>query len=435
VSSPVESRRRISGASAGTLLERRAHALGSAYRLFYDRPVHLVRGEGVWLYDAQGGAYLDAYNNVPVVGHCHPRVVEALSGQAAILNTHTRYLHESILDYAENLLATYPAELNRVMLTGSGSESNDLALRLARHYTGAEGIIVTRHAYHGNTSVTAEISPALGPSYRRPPHVRLVDAPDTYRGHGDVAARFVQDVDEAIKDMAAHGIRPAALLVDTVFSSDGLFTDPAGFLAPAIELVQRAGALFIADEVQGGFGRCGTDMWGFQRHGVMPDLATMGKPMGNGHPMAGLVARSEIIDAFGRDCRYFNTFAGNPVSCVVGMAVLDVIRDENLMQRALQTGDALRVSLREMMARYPRMGDVRGAGLFTALELVEPGDERKPDGKLAHLIVNDMREHGVLIGSAGPGGNVLKVRPPLVFSEDDARLLCEALEASMGRCV
>jgi 4-aminobutyrate aminotransferase-like enzyme len=274
------------------MIARRQRLLGPAYRLFYANPVHVVRGEGVWLYDPEGAAYLDMYNNVASVGHCHPNVVAALSRQAAVLNTHTRYLHETILDYAGKLLGYFPQELAHVMFTCTGSEANDLALRVAKAHTGGTGVIVTQLAYHGTTAATAELSPSLGPSMPLGGHVRTVPAPDAYRGdEGDVGGAFARHVREAIGDLRARGIRPAALLVDTIFSSDGVYGDPPGFLAPAVAEIRAAGGLFIADEVQPGFGRTGGQMWGFERHGLVPDIVTLGKPMGNGHPVAGMVAR------------------------------------------------------------------------------------------------------------------------------------------------
>ena len=274
--------------STRDMIARRSRLLGPAYRLFYDQPVQFVRGEGVWLYDTAGDRYLDAYNNVASVGHCHPRVVQAIARQAAVLNTHTRYLHETVLDFAEKLLATFPPEIGHVMFTCTGSEANDLALRVARTCTGGTGFIVTANAYHGVTSALTELSPALGLPLPEGSHVRLVPAPGSTSNAGQIFAGHVSD---ALADMKKHGIRPAALLVDTIFSSDGVFADPPGFLRPAVEAVRAEGALFIADEVQPGFGRCGEQMWGFVRHGLVPDLVTMGKPMGNGHPVAGMAAR------------------------------------------------------------------------------------------------------------------------------------------------
>jgi len=414
------------------MIARRARLLGPAYRLFYQEPLHVVRGEGVWLFDAQGRRYLDAYNNVAAVGHCHPHVVEAIARQAATLNTHTRYLHEGILDYAERLLATMPAALGHLMLTCTGSEANDLALRIAAAHTGGHGLIITRFAYHGVTAALAEASPSLGAQVQPGRHVRTVPAPDSRRvPAGELGAAFAADVRAAIADLQAHGIRPAALLVDTIFSSDGIFADPPGFLAEAAAAIRAAGGLFIADEVQPGLGRTGDAFWGFLRHGVVPDLVTMGKPMGNGHPLAGVAVRPEVMAAFGRQCRYFNTFGGNPVSVAAGMAVLDVIEREQLMQNASRVGAYLRTRLAELARAQPLIADVRGAGLFTGVELLETGAARRPATAQTARVVNAMRQRGVLVSSAGEHANVLKIRPPLVFSMAHVDLLVEALAASL----
>ncbi|WP_445490901.1 aspartate aminotransferase family protein [Rhodopseudomonas sp. RCAM05734] len=402
------------------LIERRERLLGPAYRLFYAHPVHLVRGEGVWLYDADGSAYLDVYNNVASVGHCHPHVVAALSKQAATLNTHTRYLTDGILDYAERLLALLPQELAHVMFTCTGSEANDLAYRAAKAFTGGTGVIVTELAYHGVTIAISEMSPSLGDGIKLAPHVRTVPAPDAYRGSGDVGEVFASHVRAAIADMKAHGIKPAALLVDTIFSSDGVLADPAGFLAPAAAAIREAGGLMIADEVQPGFGRTGAGMWGFARHGIVPDIVTMGKPMGNGHPMAAMVARPEILDSFGKRTRYFNTFGGNPVSCAVGMAVLDVIENESLIDNARDVGAYLRDGLRGLANMHEIIGDIRGAGLFVGVELVTDRATKNPATAATAKLVNGLREKRILISAAGPHANVLKIRPPLVFSRENA---------------
>ncbi|WNW10271.1 aminotransferase class III-fold pyridoxal phosphate-dependent enzyme [Pseudomonas sp. DTU_2021_1001937_2_SI_NGA_ILE_001] len=426
-----DDRAQLSGAEQ-QLIQRRERVLGAAYRLFYERPLHLVRGEGVWLYDAHGRRYLDAYNNVASVGHCHPRVVQAIAAQAAQLNTHTRYLHDGILDYAENLLDTFPAHLRRVMFTCTGSEANDLALRIARQHTGGTGIIVTRFAYHGVTHEVAQLSPALGPALVLPPHVRTVRAPDAYRLGEPVAEAFAADVRTAIADLRAAGIRPAALLVDGLFASDGVLTGPPGFMAEAVALAQAEGLLYIADEVQAGFARTGSHMWGFQRHGVQPDLVTLGKPMGNGHPLAGLVGRAEIVDGFGRQMRYFNTFGGNPVACAAGQAVLDVIADEQLQSRCQALGEHLLAGVQRLAARYPVIGDVRGAGLFLGVELVSDRQARTPAAALTRQLVNRIRELGVLISAAGPLENVLKIRPLLAFEREHADHLLEALEQALA---
>ncbi|MFN4277963.1 MAG: aspartate aminotransferase family protein [Ferrovibrio sp.] len=404
------------------LLQRRQRLLGPAYRLFYEEPVHLVRGEGVWLFDPAGERYLDVYNNVASVGHCHPHVVGAIARQAAHLNTHTRYLHEAVLDYAERLLAMFPPEIGNVMFTCSGSEANDLALRVAETCTGGTGFIVTANAYHGVTQALAKLSPSLGLPIDPGCPVRLVPAPSEC---GNPGASFAAGVCKAIEDMRAHGIQPAALLVDTIFSSDGVFPDPSGFLQPAVAAIRAAGGLFIADEVQPGFGRTGTHMWGFQRHGLVPDLITMGKPMGNGHPVAAMAAKPELLAEFGRRSRYFNTFGGNPVSVAAGLAVLDVIENEGIMANAATIGAYLQGGLREIAGRYPLISAIRGAGLFIGIELCRDG---KPATQDAARIVNELRKRHVLISAAGPQSNVLKIRPPLVFGRDHADLFMATLD-------
>src|ERR1700761_2417151 len=387
------------------LLDRRDHALGGAYRLFYNEPVSFVRGAGVYLYDADGNAYLDAYNNVPSVGHSHPHVTDTVGRQLATLNTHTRYLTDGVVRYAERLLGTHdlgtPAH---AMFTCTGSEANDLALRIAR-------------------------PPPLGPTAPLGEHVRAVPPPSA-------GVNFTTAVAWAISDLERHGIRLAAFLADSLFSSDGVLPDPAGFLAPIPEIVHGAGGLYIADEVQSGFGRTGTHLWGYQRHGIMPDIVTMGKPMGNGLPIAGLVARQEVLDDFGRKARYFNTFGGNPVCVAAASAVLDVLEAEGLPANAAATGAYLRDALTQVAAGSPVLGDVRGAGLYLGVDVISPGTAGEPSGALASTIVNGMRERRVLISATGPRGNVLKIRPPLPFGRDHAdqflAVLAEVLNTISG---
>jgi 4-aminobutyrate aminotransferase-like enzyme len=426
-------------ASEQALVARRQRLLGPAYQLFYEHPVHFVRAEGVWLYDADGAAYLDVYNNVPSVGHCHPRVVEAIARQAAEINTHTRYLHPAILDYSERLLATMPAELGQVMYTCTGSEANDLAVRVARQFTGGTGFIVTRLAYHGVTDTIAAMSPSLGRHVTLGSHVRTVPAPISARvaGRGepavlpDVAGSFAAGVEAALEDMRAHGIKPAGLIVDTIFSSDGVFADPGGFLKPAVDAVHRAGGVFIADEVQPGFGRTGEAMWGFQRHALVPDIVTMGKPMGNGYPVAAMAAKPEVLAPFGAQCRYFNTFGGSPVAMAAARAVLDIIGEEHLQERALDTGGYLRRGLKALGEKFAIIGDVRGAGLFIGVELIADPATRGPATELTARLVNELRRRRVLISAAGPDANVLKIRPPLPFGRPEADIFLDALDASL----
>ncbi|MGL4238716.1 aspartate aminotransferase family protein [Tabrizicola sp.] len=394
-------------------IARRTRLLGPAYRLFYAEPLHITRGDGVWLYDRDGRAYLDTYNNVASVGHCHPRVVAAMTRQASQLATHTRYLHDGILDYAERLLALFPPELSHVMFTCSGSEANDLALRIARAATGGTGVIVTDNAYHGVTLATAEMSMSIGPAVAPGPTVFAVPAPSAENYPEGIAKGFAAAVTAACDQMAAKGIKPCALIVDTIFSSDGVRPDPAGFLAPAMAAIRAKGGLFIADEVQPGFGRTGEAMWGFLRHGLVPDMVSLGKPMGNGYPMAGLVIQPQVIAEFGAKARYFNTFGGNAVAAAVGLAVLDVIRDEGLMQNAATVGAAFAQGLRDLAQHHDSIGEIRAAGLFLGTDILTEG---QPDGTKAGRLVNDLRRDGILISATGPEGHILKIRPPLPFS-------------------
>lgn len=381
--------------------------------------MHVPRGEGVWLYDPEGRAYLNVYNNVASVGHCHPHVVAALARQAGQLNTHTSYLHDLVLDYAERLLGYFPPKLGHVMFTCTGSEANDLAFRVARAHAGGTGFIITQFAYHGVTNAIAEMSPSLGAGMKLGEGVYRVPAPDAYRNlDQDIGRIFADHVRQALARMRADGVKPAGMLVDTIFSSDGVFADPPGFLREAVETVREADGVFIADEVQPGFGRTGDGMWGFQRHGVVPDMVTLGKPMGNGHPLAGMVARLEVLARFGERLRYFNTFGGNAVSAAVGMAVLDVIEREKLIENAATVGAYLREGLETVAQRHLLIGDIRSAGLFVGAELVRDRATREPATEEAARIVNGLRARRVLISAAGPTANVLKIRPPLVFSKE-----------------
>ena len=414
------------------LVARRVRALGPAYRLFYETPVHLVRGEGVWLYDAEGNAYLDTYNNVASVGHCHPAVVAATARQAAVFASHTRYLHDTVLEYAERLLGHFPPELSHVMFTCTGSEANDLAFRIARAHTGGTGFIVTENAYHGVTYAIAGMSPSLGEGVALGEHVRTIPAPDPLRMAGDLGAAFAAEVQAAIDDMLRHGIKPAGLIVDTIFSSDGVYEGPKGFLAPAVAAIRAAGGVFIADEVQPGFGRCGETMWGFQRHGVLPDMVSLGKPMGNGYPVAGLVMQPGVIAAFGAKARYFNTFGGNAVAAATAMAVLEVIESEGLQENARVVGEYFAQGLRDLAKRHDCLGPLRAAGLFLGQDIIA-GDALSPDAARTSRIVNGLREARVLISATGPRSNVLKIRPPLVFSKANVDHFLQAFDQVLAR--
>lgn len=395
------------------LIAARQRMLGPAYRLFYDKPVHLVRGLGTKLFDADGRDYLDAYNNVASVGHCHPHVIDSVTRQLSTLNTHTRYLHEGIVDYSQRLLSTFPdvgpSDSYQVMYACTGSEVNDLALRVAAMHTGATGVIVTEEAYHGNTEAVTAISPSIGGRSVLGPHVRTVSP----HLRGDELAA-------AIADLQACGFGMSALVVDTIFSSDGIYPDPS-VLAPAVAAVRAAGGVLIADEVQPGFGRTGAGMWGFTRHGVVPELVTMGKPMANGLPVAAMAARSEVLAGFAAEVPYFNTFGGNPVSMAAAAAVLDVIESEQLIANAATVGAALRAEVVRLAGDHACLGEVRAAGLYLGVDL--------PDRETARRVVNGMRERRVLISVCGAGGNVLKIRPPLVFSMADVdRFVAELAE-------
>lgn len=408
------------------LLSRRARLLAPTYQLFYDQPLQIVRAADVWMYDEQGRAYLDAYNNVPVVGHCHPQVVEALARQAATLNTHTRYLAELPLQLAEELLATLPPQFASVIFTCTGSEANDLAVRICKAATGGTGFIISEFAYHGATDVIAGMSPEDGGPLG--PGVYAVAAPVG----AAAAAAFGAEVRRCLERMRADGVRPAALLLDTIFASDGVATHPAGFLAEAVRHVREAGALFIADEVQPGFGRVGEAMWGFQRHGVIPDLVTMGKPMGNGHPVAAVAGQPGVLAAFARRTRYFNTYGGNSVSCAAALAVLQVIRERGLLENALASGEYLQRRLRALAARCAAIREVRGAGLFLGVELGENPASGLVGAPEAARVMNALRRRGVLVGTTGRRGDALKIRPPLTFAPQHADFLVEALEHSLS---
>ena len=405
------------------LLTRRA-VLGPAYRLFYDEPLLPVHGEDVWLEDADGRRYLDAYNNVPVVGHGNARVVQAMAAQAAALCTHTRYLHPAILDYADALLAHFPPDLNRLMLTCTGSEANDLALRMAQAVSGGQGIVVTHHAYHGVTQLLAQTSPSLAAVA---PFVRTVPPPTVGADEtvAMAAKRWENQVAQAFADLAAAAIRPCALLVDTVFASDGIFPPAHGLLNGGASAARAAGAVVIADEVQAGFGRLGADWWGFARAGLAPDIVTMGKPMGNGYPMAGVASTTAVVDAFAATGRYFNTFGGNPVAAAVGMAVLHELEQRRLPEQAETTGQLLAAAWAR--AALPALGveSIRGHGLYWGITVAEHGT---PHGSTrASRVANHMRRHGVLLSHSGPQGNVLKIRPPLTFGAEHVPLLLDAL--------
>ncbi len=406
---------------------RRALLLGPAYRLFYSEPVTFSRAKGALMYDAEGRDYLDAYNNVVSIGHGHPKVVEAVARQMEMLCTHTRYIQDGILDFAEKLLATFEDEIAHVMFTCTGSEANDLALRIARHHTGHKGIIVTSEAYHGNSDLTASFSPSLGENAPLGTWVRRVPAPDTYRIlQADMGDWFAAEVAKQISDLQRHGQGVAAFVVDSLFTSDGIFAHRGDIFRKTAEVVRAAGGLFVADEVQCGFARTGSHMWGYQRHDIVPDIATMGKPMGNGYPVAGVALRPEVVQRFGHDLRYFNTFGGNTVAIAAANATFDVIRDEGLMDNSRLMGALLQAGIQDLAKQDEGIGDIRGAGLYLGVEMVTDREAKTPDAARTLAVVNALRRRRVLISATAFNANVLKIRPPLCFDAAHVdRLLTE----------
>lgn len=418
------------------LVERRQRLLGPGNPLFYDEPVHLVRGEGVWLYGVDGKQYLDCYNNVPCVGHCHPRVVEALCKQAATLNTHTRYLHENILDYAELLLGKFDDSLDRIAFACTGSEANDLAMRIARTNSGGEGFICTNSTYHGNTAAVAQLSSIFEPIGGYGKNVRMVPWPDSYRApdglSGETLADFyIEKVHAAIASFQADGIKLAGIILCPIFANEGLPNVPAGYMKKAIELVRAAGGYYIADEVQSGFGRTG-EWWGHAASRVVPDILTLGKPMGAGHPISGVVAKGALLDHYRQQEMYFNTFGGNPVSCAVGQAVVEVIDSEGLVANAKDVGSYVLENFTELKVKHEMIGDVRGSGLFFGIDLVKDRDSKEPAPEAASYVVNKMRDSGILMSKIGEHDNVLKLRPPLCFSKENADLLVSTLDEHLA---
>jgi 4-aminobutyrate aminotransferase-like enzyme/Ser/Thr protein kinase RdoA (MazF antagonist) len=419
---------------------QRRSLLGPNLSLAYTEPLHIVRGRGQFLYDDEGRAFLDCVNNVCHVGHSHPRVVDAARRQMAVLNTNTRYLHENLMRYAERLREALPEPLGVCYFVCSGSEANELALRMARAHTGRVDLLVLEGAYHGNTQALIDASPYKfdGPGGTgAPPHVHSVVMPDDYRGpyrrgDPDCAVKYAAHVAEAIEDVRAGGYEIGVFISETLLGCGGQIELPKGYLAAAYAAARSAGAVCIADEVQVGFGRVGTHFWGFETQGVVPDIVTLGKPIGNGHPLGAVVTTPEIAASFDTGMEYFNTFGGNPVSCAVGLAVLDVIRDESLQSRALRVGTHLRARLIELMERHLVIGDVRGRGLFLGVELVMDRAVRLPATDQAAYVINRMKDHGILLSSDGPDDNVLKIKPPLVFSEEDADRLAAALDSVLA---
>ena len=421
----------------------RRRRLGRNLSLAYRKPLKIVRGWMQYLFDDEGRRYLDAYNNVPHVGHCHPRVVRAAQTQMAVLNTNTRYLHDSINRYAQRLTETLPQPLSVCYFLNSASEANELAIRLARTHTRQRGIIVLEAAYHGHTNTLIDISPYkhAGPGGTgAPPWVHVAPIPDGYRvpykqTDPEITEKYAQHVRQALARSQRGGDGLAAFIAETCPSVGGQIILPDGYLAAVYRDVRAAGGLCIADEVQTGLGRLGTHCWAFEDHAVVPDIVVMGKPMGNGHPLAAVVTTPEIADSFDNGMEFFSTYGGNAVSCTVGLAVLDVLRDESLQAHALQVGQGMLEGLRTLMQRHSLIGDVRGSGMFQGVELVRNRQSLEPAAEEATLIVNRMRECGILLGTDGPYHNVIKIRPPMPFSEADAELLVSTLDGVLTEIV
>jgi 4-aminobutyrate aminotransferase-like enzyme len=426
--------RRAGRRSRQNILDSRRSHLGPSLSLAYRSPLHIVGGSRQYLYDAEGRRYLDCVNNVAHVGHSHPIVVEAVYEQMARLNTNTRYLHENLVEYCERLTAKFSPPLSVVFLVDSGSEANELALRLARAHTGQKEVIVLDAAYHGNTGSLIELSPykCEGPGGGGlPPYVHKVPMPDVYRGPhrgadaGELYASYI-----ARAAGASRGL--AALFCESALSCGGQIVLPSGYLAEAYRAVRAAGGVCVADEVQTGFGRSGSHFWAYETQGVVPDIVTLGKPIGNGFPLAAVITTAEIARSFANGMEYFNTFGGNPVACAAGLAVLDVIRDADLQKNAHEVGNYLRFGLRQLQGKYSCIGDVRGIGLFLGIELVrDPSTLEAADREAAHL-VEDMKHRGILLSTDGPLHNVIKIKPPLVFSEADADCLLTQLDDVLG---
>jgi 4-aminobutyrate aminotransferase-like enzyme len=418
------------------LLTKRNSLLGKSLSVSYRNPLTIVRGRGQYLYDEADREYLDCVNNVCHVGHCHPHVVEAASRQMAELNTNTRYLHDAIVQYAERLTATLPDPLSVCYFVNSGGEANDLALRLARAYTGGTETIVVDGAYHGNLSSLIDISPYKfdGPGGQgSPPFVHKLIMPDGYRGpykydDPDCGRKYADHVQTVLHQAGQSGRKVAAFICESLLSCGGQIVLPDGYLREVYNQVRASGGICIADEVQVGFGRVGSHFWGFETQDVVPDIVTMGKPIGNGHPLGAVVTTPKIADAFANGMEYFNTYGGNPVSCAVGLAVLETIEKEGLQVHAAQVGNLLKTGMNHQMAKHSVVGDVRGLGLFLGMELVHNRDTLEPAADIAEYIVEQAKDEGILLSTDGPFHNVLKIKPPLCFSEENAKRLTTSLD-------
>ncbi len=408
----------------GALAKRRAAAFGPTLEpLFYDVPLHVTAADGVWITDTHGRRHLDAYNNVPCIGHGHPRVSTAVARQNRRINTHMRYLHPAAIELAERLIALCPPGLDTVLLVNSGSEANDLAWRIATAVTGRRGGLCTAFAYHGITDATAALSPETWPEGPPPEHVETWEPPDPYRRTNLDPAGFAA----ALTRLSARGLPPAAAILDGLITSDRIADLGPGYVQELVRQTRAAGGLWIADEVQAGHARTGETMWAFERFGVIPDFVTLGKPMGNGHPVAAVITRGEIISQLQGHTTLFSTFGGNPVSTAAALAVLDVIDDERVLERVHATGRALRTALTDLAATHDTIGDIRIIGLACGIELVTDPATRTPEGARTRAVRDGLRHRGVLVGTTGRDGNILKIRPPLAFTTEHVPILVNAL--------
>jgi 4-aminobutyrate aminotransferase-like enzyme len=421
------------------LVARRKATLGPTYQNFYDEPLHLVRGAGTSLWDAAGRQYLDCYNNVVSVGHCHPHVVDALCKQAATLNTHTRYLHEAIVELGEMLVAKLPGDIDTCVFTCTGSEANDLATQIARHVTGNQGMVVTEASYHGVSELTRRLSTDSYPAQDRPDWLAVIEPPNLYRGpytRADTAAgeRYLKMACHELDALAARGHSPAALMIDTVWDSNGPLVVPKDYPKALCAEVRARGGLIIADEVQAGYCRTGASWWGSPHYEIIPDIVTAGKPMGAGHPLAMVATSREIAEEFAGKNSYFNTFGGNPVSAQVGKAVIEVIEQENLGENAESTGAFLAAELAKLQEKHEMIGDIQGRGLFLGLDMVTDRAAKTPfdHDDMRHLGSLIARE-GLITGTSGRYGQILKLRPPLVFAHEHAEFAVAAIDRALTR--
>jgi len=412
-------------------LAMRKKYLGLSLSLAYNEPLKIVRGKGQYLYDEKGREYLDCVNNISHVGHCHPEVIQAAHEQSQLLNTNTRYLHDNIIELAEKLTAKLPKPLSVCHFVNSGSEANELALRMATTVTGNNNTIVLDHAYHGNTSSLISISP-----YKfngkggtgKPDHVEVITVPDMFRGEFNnlqtAGSQYAQKVHDAVKNQEGGSI----FIAESMLGCGGQVLLPDGFLQESFQYVRAAGGICISDEIQVGLGRVGTHYWGFELQNIIPDIVTIGKPLGNGHPIAAVVTTTEIANTFNNGMEYFNSFGGNPVSCAIGLTVLNVIEQQKLQQNALDVGNYLLSELNLLKDKFELIGDVRGTGLFIGVELVKDLKTQEPASEKAKVIINKMKEIGILLSTDGPHDNVLKIKPPMVFSIENAQLVIDSLQ-------